>query len=159
MVIEPLIKALLTAWLAAAALWDARWAIIPNWLTLPLMLAVGVLRLYQRQWIVLPIWVLVYLLWRVNIIGGGDAKLLMGIFALFPTFDFAFVFAVLVAAVTLPLLVLQHWGRRPADLVRGVAHRLHEGPLMPTREELETEGRQYAWTFCLPGVVYLWLWW
>lgn len=152
-------KILLTAWFAATAAWDARWGIIPNWLTIPVMLGLGGLRLYQRHWIVLPIWVLIYLLWRVHIIGGGDAKLLMGIFALFPTFEFAVVFSVLLAAVTLPLLMLQHWGRRPGDLLRGAAHRLQEGPLLPTQEELEAQGRQYAWTFCLPGLVYLWLWW
>lgn len=152
-------RLVITAWLAAVSLWDVRRAIIPNWLTLPAMLAAGGWRLYQGRWYVLLMWALLYLLWRVNIMGGGDAKLLMGLFALFPTYDFALLFSLLVLAVTLPLLAARHWGKRPTDLFRGVADRIGQGRLLPTREELETRGQQYAWTFCLPGVIYLWWLW
>lgn len=153
------VKVGLTAWLVAIAIWDVRTARIPNWLTFPVMLAAGAWRLYQGVWIVLGIWVLLYLIWRVNIIGGGDAKLLMGLFALFPTFEFAFLFSVVVLAVSLPLLWARHWWRRPAEIAQGVVQRIASGQIFPTHEELHTQGQQYAWTFCLPGVIYLWWLW
>ena len=104
------------------------------------------MRLYQGRLYVLAIWVLLYLIWRMNIMGGGDAKLLMGLFALFPTYEFALIFSVLVLAALTPTMIVRHWGKRPSDL-------------LPTQEELRTKGQQYAWVFCLPGVVYLWWLW
>ena len=148
-----------TVWLFAMAIWDIRSARIPNWLTFPVMLTVGAWRLYQQVWIILPIWVVLYLIWRVNILGGGDAKLLMGLFALFPTYEFALVFSVVVLAVSLVLLMRKYWRRRPAEMAYGVAQRFHAGQIFPTQEELQSEGKQYAWTFCLPGLIYLWWLW
>ena len=153
------IRPALTCWLVAVAVWDWRWAIIPNWLTLPIMLAAGGVRLYQGQTLVLAIWVLLYVMWRVNIMGGGDAKLLMGLFALFPTYKFAFLFSILVVAALTPVIIVRHWGRRPIDLVAALLDRIGQGRLLPTQEELRTQGQQYAWTFCLPGAIYLWWLW
>lgn len=156
---ELAIRVVLSAWLVAISIWDVRTARIPNWLTFPVMLAVGAWRLYGGMWIVLPIWVLIYMIWRVNIIGGGDAKLLMGLFALFPTFEFAFLFSVVVLVVSLPLLYRKHWWRGPAEMAQGVVQRINTGQIFPTQEELHAEGHQYAWTFCLPGLIYLWWLW
>jgi Flp pilus assembly protein protease CpaA len=153
------IRLALTAWLVVVSVWDWRRAIIPNWLTLPVMLTAGGVRLYQGHLHVLAIWVLLYLIWRVNIVGGGDAKLLMGLFALFPPYEFALLFSILVLAVSVPMIIARHWGKRPSDLAAAVADRIGQDRLLPTREELETKGRQYAWTFCLPGAVYLWWLW
>ena len=156
---EIVVKSALTAWMITVAVWDRRTSIIPNWLTLPVMLAAGGTRLYQGYLYVLAIWVLLYLVWRANIVGGGDAKLLMGLFALFPTHEFILVFSILVLAVSMPMITARHWGKRPIDLAAAVADRIGRGRFLPTREELETKGQQYAWTFCLPGVVYLWWLW
>lgn len=156
---EIVVKSALTAWMITVVVWDRRTSIIPNWLTLPVMLAAGGTRLYQGYLHVLAIWVLLYLVWRVNIVGGGDAKLLMGLFALFPTLEFILLFSILVLAVSVPMIIARHWGKRPIDLAAAVANRIGRGRFLPTREELETKGQQYAWTFCLPGVVYLWWFW
>ena len=153
------VRLALTCWLIAVAVWDWRRGIIPNWLTLPVMLAAGGLRFYQGQWLVLALWVLLYLIWRMNIVGGGDAKLLMALFALFPTYEFAFLFSVLVLAALVPVIVVRHWGKRPIDLAAAVVGRIGQGRLLPTQEELQTQGQQYAWTFCLPGAIYLWWLW
>jgi len=155
----PGVRLALTAWLVAVAVWDWRRAIIPNGLTLPVMLAAGGVRLYQGHLHVLVIWVLLYLIWRVNIVGGGDAKLLMGLFALFPTYEFALLFSALVLAASLPIIIARHRGKGPMDLAAAIVHRIGQGRLLPTREELQAKGQQYAWTFCLPGVVYLWWLW
>lgn len=178
------VQLVLTFWLIAVALRDLRTGIIANWLTLPVMGFVGGFRLLQGlsyaldtvqpqvsveiPWLsdpqaptnlalMLVAWVLVYLIWQLNIMGGGDAKLLMGLFALFPTTDFALFFAVVVVILSVPLIIRQHWGRSPTSIAHGILGRVFTGQFFPTREELETRGRRYAWVFCLPGVLYLWL--
>jgi Flp pilus assembly protein protease CpaA len=102
-------------------------------------------------------WVLCYLMWQLNIINDDDAKLLMGLFAIFPTTDFALFFAVVVVIVSVPVVIRQHWGKSPASIGWGILGRIFTGQFFPTREELATRGRRYAWVFCLPGVLYLWL--
>jgi Flp pilus assembly protein protease CpaA len=153
------IRLALTAWVVTVAVWDWRRAIIPNWLTLPVMLVAGGVRFYHGEWLVLALWVLFYLIWRVNIIGGGDSKLLMGLFALFPTLEFALLFVVLLLAVYVPMIIARHWGKRPIDLAAAVLDRIRQDHLLPTREELEAKGQQHAWSYCLSGAIYLWWLW
>lgn len=154
-----LVKLSITAWLVAAAFWDWRTGLVPNWLTMPVVLIAGAVRLYQGTWIILPIWVLLFLIWRGHIVGGGDAKLLMGLFALFPTQQFAILFGVMVLAVSIPLMVLKHWNGSPLRVLQSIAKTLSAGSPLPSQEDLEVHGRRYAWTFCLPGLVYLWGFW
>ena len=103
-------------------------------------------------------WAIIFGGWKLNIMGGGDAKLLMALFALFPTYNFALTFCLVVLVALLPLLVLQYRGKRPLDALWEMVLRLRTG-FFPTREELEETGKPYAWVFCLPGVIYLWLLW
>jgi Flp pilus assembly protein protease CpaA len=154
-----LVRLAITVWLCSVAILDWRTGLIPNWLTLPVAVIAGGLRAYQGTWSFLIAWVLVYLMWRVNVMGGGDAKLLMGLFALFPSYDFVIVFAVSVLAVSIPLIIIKHWGKTSSELVQGIANRLGRRNVLPTQEELKDQGRRYAWTFCLAGVVYAWLFW
>jgi len=104
-------------------------------------------------------WGFCFALWEIHVLGGGDAKTLMGIFALFPTVGFVVFLAVAVLVLSLPLLLLRLRGRQMRDIPRAIGKRLKEGAFFPTPRELEEEGRPYAWTFCLPGVVYLWFLW
>ena len=104
-------------------------------------------------------WALCFVLWELHIIGGGDAKTLMAIFALFPSADFGLFLCIGVLVLSLPLLLLRLRGRGIRGHWEALRTKLTEGPLLPTQHELETEGRPYAWTFCLPGVVYLWFLW
>jgi len=55
--------------------------------------------------------------------------------------------------------VLRLRGRPWRDIPQAIGKRLKEGAFLPTQRELEEEGRPYAWTFCLPGVFYLWFLW
>jgi len=179
-----LLKLVLTAWLIAVAVRDLRTGIIPNWLTLSMMGLIGGFRVLQgvsyivrtaqpqvnvgTPWLSDPqalvnlalifvAWFLFYLMWQLNIMGGGDTKLLMGLFALFPTTDFALFFAVVVVIISVPLIIRQHWGKSLASIGWGIFGRLSTGQFFPTRDELVARGRRYAWVFCLPGVLYLWL--
>jgi Flp pilus assembly protein protease CpaA len=99
------------------------------------------------------------LIWRIHIIGGGDAKFLMGLFALFPTQQFVLLFGLIVLAVSIPLMILKHWSSDPLQILQSIAGTLRSGDPLPTQEDLESQGRRYAWTFCLPGIVYTWWFW
>jgi Flp pilus assembly protein protease CpaA len=104
-------------------------------------------------------WGFCFALWELHVLGGGDAKTLMGMFGLFPSTDFAVFLATAVLVLSLPLLLVRLRGRRLRDIPRAIGKRLHEGTLFPTQRQLEEEGQPYAWTFCVPGVVYLWFLW
>ncbi len=104
-------------------------------------------------------WAFCFALWEGHVLGGGDAKTLMGILALFPNVDFVVFLAAAVLVLSLPLLWLKWRGRGMRDVLGSVGRRLSEGALLPTEQQLAEEGRPYAWTFCLPGVIYLWFLW
>jgi len=104
-------------------------------------------------------WAGTFLLWELHILGGGDTKTLMGILALFPRGDFVAFLAAAVLILSLPLLVLRMRGKGWRNLPSALHDRLERGSLFPTQQELEEQGRPYAWTFCLPAVMYLWFLW
>lgn len=156
---DVLIKVLITAWLASIAVWDLRTGRMPNWLTVPVALLAGGARLYQGQWHILLVWALVFLIWLLHIMGGGDAKLLMGLFALFPTGEFFLLFGTMVIGFLIAILVRKYWGERPRTLLRTMVERVKTGQALPTEDELERKGERYAWVFCVPGIVYLWFFW
>ena len=104
-------------------------------------------------------WGFCFALWELHILGGGDAKTLMGIVALFPIPSFAVFLAVAVLILSLPLLVLSLRGKRLSGIPQALGKRLEEGHIFPTQQDLVEHGRPYAWTFCLPAAVYLWLLW
>jgi Flp pilus assembly protein protease CpaA len=171
-----LAKVLATVWLLSIAWVDARTGTIPNRLTLPALIPVGLWRvldglatLAKLKWLQglsagtrsIPMllfmaltWALCFALWDLHIIGGGDAKTLMGIFGLFPVADFAMTLALSILILSLPLLAL-----RLPRIARTLKTRWRQRQLLPSEQQLREEGRPYAWTFCLPTVAYLWLFW
>lgn len=104
-------------------------------------------------------WACTFALWELHILGGGDTKTLMGILALFPSGDFVVFLAAAVLVLSLPLLALRLRGRPWRNVAGALHERLERGSLFPTQQELQEQGRPYAWTFCLPAVIYLWLLW
>jgi len=158
-----LFKLAVTAWLAIVAVWDSRTGLIPNWLTLPVALVGGALSLYagpmEARVILLLCWAVLLIIWQLHIFGGGDAKFLMGLFALFPRVDFALVFCIVLFLVTLPLVIVKLWRQRPEERQQKLAARLRAGQFLPTSEELKQRGQRVVWTHSLAGAVALWLLW
>lgn len=150
----------LTAWLLGVAYSDIRTGRIPNWLTLPVMLAAGVYGVFvARHWVIIPIWVVIFILWELNFMMAGDAKLLMALFALFPTAEFAVVLTVGGIIELVPLLVLRYRRQPVMTTLWSATLRVQNRALLPTREELVRDGRRLAWVFALPAVVYVWFFW
>lgn len=155
-----LVRVGLTLWLLAAALSDIRTGRIPNWMTLPVMAVVGFYQLiFNRLWIIPIIWVVIFILWELNFMMAGDAKLLMGLFAMFPTLEFTVVLIVGGLIELIPLLILRY-GRQPlASTFWSFAVRVQNRDFLPTRAELVRDGKRLAWVFCFPAIAYIWWFW
>ena len=153
-----------TLWLITVSIWDHREGRVRNWLVLPVMLGALLWRLYAstvRRTNGLPFvavsWIALFLMWRVHIFGGGDSKLLMALFALFPTVRFLILLSVVKVIVSVPLLVSKYARVAPGELIRRIRSRVAQACTLPMAEELRAKGRPLCWTYALPGVLYLWL--
>ena len=147
----------LTGYLVLAAAWDLRTRRVPNWLTLPGVAGVLAWRLAHLDVSFLPFWVACLLTWHLNLLGGGDVKLLLVLFGLFPEVELFYVFLGVTAVVLAVLLV---WRRarshRLGALVSSLTARLVTLRLVPSREQLEEQGEPFAFLISLAGVVYVW---
>ena len=155
-------KVVVTLWLIAVSVWDRLERRVPNWLVLPVMGVAFTWQLYSsviRKSVddivfISLAWLVIFTIWRANVFGGGDAKLLMGLFAMFPTMQFLMLLAVLVVVVSAPLVVYRRVKR-----LRSTHTTDQPSPkksLFPTAEELRTKGEPNCWAFALPGVIYAW---
>jgi Flp pilus assembly protein protease CpaA len=160
-----MIRIALTLWLIAISVWDRMHQRVPNVLVLPVMFGAFAWQVYltttdgiwNRVWFVLFAWVVLFMLWKVNVFGGGDSKLVMALFALFPEMQFLVLFCVVVIAVSIPLLITKYTKRGLRETLKGAGRRMVKGPLLPTAQELHAQGSPHCWSLALPGVIYLWL--
>jgi len=162
--LELAFRVIITLWLVAVAVWDSIARRIPNWLVLPVALLAlgwqvyGAIRGNPDGLIfALGAWVVLYTMWRAHVFGGGDAKFLMALFAMFPTAQFLLLFSLVVLAVSIPIIVIKYVGPRLRGSLGRAQRRTLEPGLLPTAENLRTRGQPFSWTFALPGVLYLWL--
>lgn len=152
-------KIALTLWLFALSVKDHLHRRIPNGLVLPVMFGALAWQVYiaittkaNALGFIALAWVAIFMLWRAHIFGGGDAKFLMALFALFPSVEFLCFFSLVVLLVSLPLLLAQAVKTRESPF-RRLAEGLHG---LPTADDLRRHGRPYCWTLALPGAIYLW---
>ncbi|TAK36108.1 MAG: prepilin peptidase [Chloroflexota bacterium] len=149
-------SAMLSAYLAMAAAWDFKRGLVPNWLTVSGMAAAGGWQLYQGHWQFLEAWAVIFALWMLRFFGGGDDKLMMVLFALYPSVDFLVFFSWVALAATLPQIVLKHRRTSIVSLGRRLKLRLATG-IFPGEEELDRNGVRSTWIISLAGVLYVWL--
>lgn len=127
---------------------------VPNAVTYPLML-IGIVRaIALGDGVFLLYWAVFFTLWSARFIGGGDAKLLMGLFGLFPDFQLAWFVAVSVLVTGLPYLAYKYrhqWRSIP----RALFWRLVTRQFLPSPAEFEKDAVPYAFSFCLAGAAYL----
>ncbi len=133
---------------------DLRTRLVPNYVTYPLMI-VGVARaVVLGDAAFLVFWLVCFFLWVARFMGGGDAKLLMGLFGLFPDMEFAWAIAVSVLATGIPYLIFKYRGRWRSALKR-LVWRLVTRQLLPSEEEFDEKAVPFAFSFCLAGGIYL----
>ncbi len=122
---NPWLLAALSIWLVVMSVYDLKTKEVSNWLTLPVLAIILTWQLVQRQWLALVPLPIFYLLWRVHILGGADAKVLMALFALWPSMEFGLFFCVGYVIIALPVLLwrnrrsLRSLGTRILATLRG----------------------------------------
>src|SRR5574341_1308133 len=127
---------------------------VPNVVTYPLM-AIGVVRaIALRDGVFLVYWLILFSLWMARFMGAGDAKLLMGLFGLFPDFQLARLMGASILVTGIPYL-LYKYRREWRSVPRALIWRIITGQLLPNESEFESEAVPYAFAFCLAGAVYL----
>jgi Flp pilus assembly protein protease CpaA len=154
----PIPPPIAVAGISALFIWisinDFRTRRVPNVVTYPLMM-VGVVRAIAfRDGIFLLYWVVFFTLWTTRFMGGGDAKLLMGLFGLFPDFQLAWLVAFGILVTGLPYLAYKYrhqWRSIP----RALFWRLITRQFLPSQAEFEKDAVPYAFSFCLAGAAYL----
>jgi len=144
------VRLALTVYLAIIAFYDLKFQIIPNWLTLPVMAGALFWQFRESQWVafsVLPFWLGAFALWLAGLYGGGDAKLLMALFALWPRTDFLLVEAGLSLLIGIPLLIWKYRGKPWPEAARSF------------QQALEQKQGGYPWgtVYALGGIIFAWL--
>ncbi len=148
---------LLLLWLAIN---DLRTRHVPNSVTYPIM-AAGVAR---AVWLGDPsfviFWCVLWLLWAAHVFGGGDAKVLMALFGLFPEMGMAWVVSLSVLATGIPYLAYKH--RRTLTSLQSLRSALHafgwriaSFQFLPSQRQLDEEGVPFVLAFSLAGAIYL----
>jgi Flp pilus assembly protein protease CpaA len=148
---------LLLLWLAVV---DLRTRHVSNALTYPLM-AAGIARaalLADPSFLLF--WGVLWLLWIARIYGAGDAKLLMGLFGLFPNMEMVWSLAMAVLATGIPYLVIKHRriltnSQQLGTALRSIGWRIITGQWLPSQDKLDEEGVPFVFAFSLGGAAYL----
>lgn len=119
--------------------------------------------------LVCALWAALYGLWRVGVYGGGDARLLMALFALYPDADFAATLALGTLALVTPQLA---WRYRHALVLQpglaasvllaaagspAAALSLAARLPRPGQAALRLRGKRHTWAIAVPTLAYLWL--
>lgn len=171
---------LLAAILFVAGIYDLRTGRVPAEITYPLMAAALVRAIVLNDFSFLLAWVMLIAIYLLHILGGGDSKLLMGLFGLFPSVTFYYAFAIFWMMTHYPLLLylrlrtpggrgrfkrLGLWmmlqpmhfiaGQMTPERVINLPKELKEA--WPSDDDLSRRGLRMAITISLGGIVYLFL--
>lgn len=165
------------SFLLALGLIDRAKGIVPMEITFPLMLAGVVRAIFLSDPSFLLYWFALAIIYLFNVVGGGDVKLLMGMFGLFPHLEFFIVMEIVVIATHLPIVLyrrwlhgnfraqvqsMYHWANfRFVELVLGelTPHTLLRRAIVqrPSSETLSRRGDRLAIAFSFAGILYLFL--
>jgi Flp pilus assembly protein protease CpaA len=151
---SPIAAVGMSVWLLWIGLDDIRIRRVPNTVTYPLML-IGIVRAVAcGDGTCLLYWVVFFTLWMMRFMGGGDAKLLMGLFGIYPDFQLAWLVGLCVLITGLPYLAFKYRSRW-RTIPRTLLWRLITRQFLPSQAEFEKDAVPYAFSFCLAGAMYL----
>lgn len=163
--------------LLAAGILDRAKGIVPMEITYPLMLAGIVRAIVLSDPSFFLYWFALAIIYLCNVIGGGDVKLLMGMFGLFPHFEFFVVMEIVIIATHLPIVMYRHLHRAANRMfVKEICTRIHIRAIemmtgqtttqelarqviaqRPSDVELSRRGDRLAIVFSFAGILYLFL--
>ena len=137
------------------AVHDFRTQTVSPALTLTWMLLSIVRAVELRDPTFIAYWFVIFFLWNLNFYGGGDAKLLMGLFGLMPDLRLLWITCAVLVAAGAPVLIKKYWRTSPRVMAQGLSQRAQSGAWLPTDEELN-RGVPFAFAYCLAGALYMW---
>ncbi len=144
-----------TSLLVGLAIEDLRTKRVSPAVTLPWIM-VGVLRAVAfHDLSFIPFWAGIFLLWGYNVWGGGDAKLLMGLFGLWPDPRLMAIASLASLVAGVPFLIAKYRQVSLRSVTSGLVMRIVTFSLLPTEQELD-QGIPFAFVYCLAGAIYLW---
>ena len=157
----------LVVYLVLVAVWDLKTGRIPNLLTLPAMAGVAAYRVASAARLAyygLPpweemrfvgFWAGVFVLWMLGV-GGGDAKVLMVLFGIFPTMEFMATLLLVTGGVMVVVLSVRYARQgRLGMFFKNMAFRAVRWSFLPTRAEAVEGGEPTAFLFSLAAMVWL----
>ena len=151
-----LAKVGITILLISISINDFRRRTVSPLITTPWML-IGIGRaVVERNPMFMLFWIAIFLMWTLHFYGGGDAKLMMGLFGVFPDLRLVWITCGVLIMTGAPVLALKYVGTSPRVIATNIASRFASGALLPTDEELN-QGMPYAFAYCLAGAIYLWI--
>lgn len=148
----------LTLYLIVAAVYDFRTQRVPNWLTVPPLVAILGWRVVHLEFVFLLYWAGCLAIWLLNGIGGGDAKLLMGMFGIFPRLELLYLFLIF-AGVSLAVVLFVRYarlGKLKMWLTRTL-NRLIALKLFPSRAEMEMAAEPFTVFISTAVIAYVWV--
>ena len=165
--LRPVALSVFALYLGVVGAWDIRTRRVPNVLVLP---AIGLVLFWRVMRVVVavrigllpvlselaffPYWAGTFMLWQAGMMGGGDAKLLMVLFGVFPDVEFLGLLLAMTGLTMAAVLAWRYGRRRKLGLlVSGFLFRLRHGRIFPTEAELTAEGEPTAFLFSAAGMV------
>jgi len=141
----------ISLFMLAAAVIDLRAHRVPPWLTLPVMGGAVVYQLWVEGDIIglLITWSVAFLLWKLRFYGGGDAKVLMGLFGFYPMLSLAWAQVVVALVVSIPVLVYKYRHRLIERVATVGAMALTGNLPLPSREDYRRRGIPVVWVYAL----------
>ncbi len=100
-------------------------------------------------------WGAVYALWSLHVVGGADARIFMGLVALFPRAELVAALSGGLLSVSIAWLFVTHRGGALVSLIEA-RERMCRGQF-PSRDELEEQGLPTTPGLALGALVFLWL--
>lgn len=146
---------IIVVYLVVVAFVDMRTNRVPNWLTLPPMAALLVFRAWRGEGLLLlAYWAPAFVLWLLNIAGGGDIKLLMVELGLWPSLWFVIVAGCIISIVGTAVLLSKYKSIPALAKAQYIAiTRLLSGA-HPSRAELEFYGTPGAYLYEVAGAIF-----
>jgi hypothetical protein len=141
--------------LVAVSIVDGRTRRAPQAVTLPLLAALGLWRVWRGDWIVFLCWLGAFALWRLHLCGAGDAKVLMIELALWPSMAFVVTLSVTVAVLGMAVSVARYHGVMPLLRSLQVAAARLLGGQWPTQAELQFYGSPQTFLYTAGAIAYL----
>jgi hypothetical protein len=146
----------MTALLILIAFQDLRTQTVSPFITMAWMGMSIVRSIIEWDASFLLFWSVIFLLWSLHFYGGGDAKLLMGLFGLMPDIRLLWIISIVLVVAGIPFLAHKYWHSPPRALASGLSRRIQSRGFLPSDEELD-QGVPFAFAYCIAGAAYLWI--